>query len=250
MGIYQDFAEVYDALTEDVAYENTVEYLEQIFKKHYHKKPELMLELACGTGSITKLFSEKGYDMIGVDISEEMLNVAREKCDERVLLLNQDMTEFELFGTVDVIMCLLDSVNYITEPEKLQRMLKLAENYLEYGGVFVFDINSVYKLKNVIGENTFVRETESIYSVWENEQDDPFVHFILNFFVENPDGSYERFYEEHTERMYEISEISEMLKNAGFENITVYSENSFDAPSKETERVYFVANKRKKAEIN
>ena len=250
MGIYQDFAEVYDALTEDVTYENTVEYLEKIFKKHYHKKPELMLELACGTGSITKLLSDKGYDMIGVDISEEMLNIARGKCDESVLLLNQDMTEFELFGTVDVIMCLLDSVNYITEPEKLQKMFMLVENYLEYGGVFVFDINSAYKLKNIIGENTFVRETENIYSVWENEQDDPFVHFILNFFVENPDGSYERFYEEHTERIYETTLIISMLEKAGFESITAYSENSFNAPADETERIYFVANKRKKAEIN
>ncbi|MBQ7039136.1 MAG: class I SAM-dependent methyltransferase [Clostridia bacterium] len=250
MEIYQDFAEVYDALTEDVTYEKTVEYLEQIFKKHYDKKPKLMLELACGTGSITKLLSEKGYDMIGVDLSEEMLNVAREKCDEGVLLLNQDMTEFELYGTVDVIMCLLDSVNYITEPEKLQKMFRLAENYLEYGGLFVFDINSSYKLKNVIAENTFIRETENIYSVWENEQEPPFVNFILNFFVENTDGSYERFYEEHTERIYEQDEIVSMLKKAGFENIKVYSENSFDAPDNTTERIYFVANKRKNTEIN
>ena len=249
MGIYQDFAEVYDALTEDVDYEKTVEYLEQIFSKHYEKKPKLITELACGTGSITKLLSEKGYDMIGIDISEEMLNIAREKCNENVLLLNQDMTEFELYGTVDAIMCLLDSVNYITEPEKLQKMFRLAENYLEYGGLFVFDINSPYKLKNIIGENTFVRETEHIYSVWENEQEPPFVHFILNFFVENHDESYERFYEEHTERIYEPNEIISMLKEAGFENITMYAENSFSAPNDKTERIYFVANKRKNTEI-
>lgn len=250
MEIYQDFAEVYDALTEDVNYRKTVEYLERIFKKHYHKKPELMLELACGTGSITKLFSEKGYDMIGVDISEEMLNVARKKCNDNVLLLNQDMTEFELYGTVDVIMCLLDSVNYITTSEKLQKMFILAENYLEYGGLFIFDINSSYKLKNVIAENTFIRETESVYSVWENEQNPPFVNFILNFFVENSDGSYERFYEEHTERIYETEEIINMLKIAGFENIKIYGENSFDAPTDVEERIYFVANKRKNTEIN
>jgi len=249
MEIYQDFAEVYDALTDDVDYEKTVEYLEQIFKKHYDKKPKLMTELACGTGSITKLLSEKGYDMIGIDLSEEMLGVAREKCNENVLLLNQDMTEFELYGTVDAIMCLLDSVNYITEPEKLQKMFRLAENYLEYGGLFIFDINSPYKLKSVIGENTFVRETEHIYSVWENEQEPPFVHFILNFFVENPDESYERFFEEHTERIYEPTEIISMLKVAGFENITMYAENSFSAPDDKTERIYFVANKRKNTEI-
>ena len=121
--------------------------------------------------------------MIALDASLDMLNVAREKCGADVLLLQQDMTDFELYGTVDAIVCLLDSVNYITEPGKLQKMFDLAENYLEYGGLLVFDINSPYKLRNIIGENTFVRETDTVFSVWENEQDAPFVHFYLNFFL-------------------------------------------------------------------
>lgn len=242
--MYSNFAFVYDALTDDVNYKKTVDYLEKIFDKYMDYKPKLMLELACGTGTVTSILANKGYDMIGADLSEDMLNVAREKCPPSVLLLNQDMTEFELYGTVDVILCLLDSVNYITDTKKLQKMFKLAHNYLEYGGLFVFDINSVYKLKNIIGENTFIRETEDIYSVWENEQHDDFVKFCLNFFVKDDSDKYERFYEEHKERIYEIDEVLSMLKKAGFEDVKVYGDNTFKLPSEKEERIYFIAKKR------
>ena len=241
--IYSEFASVYDALTDDVNYKETVDYLEKIFDKYMDYKPNLMLELACGTGSVTSLLADKGYDMIGADLSEEMLNVAREKCPPSVLLLNQDMTEFELYGTVDVILCLLDSVNYITDKNKLQKMLKLAHNYLEYGGLFVFDINSAYKLKNIIAENVFIRETEDIYSVWENEQNGEFVKFCLNFFVKNDNDKYERFYEEHKERIYEIEEVLSMLKKAGFKDVKVLGANDFNPPSEKEERIYFIAKK-------
>ena len=241
--IYNEFAVVYDELTDDVNYAKTVEYLEKIFEKHMDYKPKLMLELACGTGSVTSLLANKGYDMIGADLSEDMLNVAREKCPESVLLLNQDMTEFELYGTVDVILCLLDSVNYVTDKDKLQKMFSLAHNYLEYGGLFIFDINSAYKLKNIIGENTFIRETEDIYSVWENEQNGEFVKFCLNFFVKNEDDTYERFYEEHQERIYETSDIISMLEKAGFSDVKVLGDNSFNTPCEKEERIYFIAKK-------
>lgn len=248
--MYQEFAEVYDVLTEDVNYDENLKYIEKIFEKHLEFKPHLLAELACGTGSMTKRFSEKGYDVIGIDMAQDMLNVAREKCDENVLLLNQDMTEFELFGTVDAIVCLLDSVNYIESKGKLLKMFKLVENYLEFGGAFVFDINSAYKLRNVLSNNTFVRETERVLSVWENEQDDNCVHFYLNFFVENDNETYNRFYEEHTEYVYEADEIKSLLEQAGFINITCYAENSFTLPDEKTERIYFVANKKgKKLEI-
>ncbi len=248
--MYQDFAEVYDVLTEDVNYDENLKYIEQIFEKHLDFKPHLLAELACGTGNMTKRFSDKGYDVIGIDMAQEMLNVAREKCDERVLLLNQDMTMFELFGTVDAVLCLLDSINYVDSKDKLLNMFKLVENYLEFGGVFVFDINSAYKLRNVLAENTFVRETEHVMSVWENEQDANCVHFYLNFFAENEDGTYNRFYEEHTEYIYETDELTSLLEQAGFINITCYAENSFTHPSKKTARIFFVANKKgKKLEI-
>lgn len=248
--MYQEFAEVYDVLTEDVNYDENLKYIEKIFEKHLAFKPHLLAELACGTGSMTKRFSENGYDVIGIDMAQDMLNVAREKCDESVLLLNQDMTEFELFGTVDAIVCLLDSVNYVESKDKLLKMFKLVENYLEFGGVFVFDINSAHKLRNVLAENTFVRETEHVLSVWENEQDENCVHFYLNFFVENEDGTYNRFSEEHTEYVYGVEEIKNLLEQAGLINITCYAENSFTHPDEKTERIFFVANKKgKKLEI-
>ncbi len=242
---------MYDVLTEDVDYDSNVKYLEHILEKHLAFKPHLIAELACGTGNITKRLADKGYDVIGIDLAEDMLNVAREKCDDSVLLLNQDMTDFELYGTVDAVLCLLDSVNYIESEEKLLKMFRLVENYLEFGGVFVFDINSGYKLREVLSNNTFVRETEKVVSVWENEQDEGCVHFYLNFFLETDNGMYRRFYEEHTEYVYEIDKIVFLLEKAGFINITCYAENTFNAPDAKTERIYFVANKKgKKLEIN
>ena len=189
---YNDFASVYDALTFDVDYDGYVDFLEQVFKIN-SLNPELILDLACGTGAVTQRLCEKGYDLIALDSSDSMLDIAREKCgDFDVLFLCQDMTEFELYGTVDVIVCSLDSINYIRSLSDLQKVFKLAYNYLNYDGLFIFDINSKYKLTEILGNNTFVDEQENIFYVWENETDGKSTTFYLNFFVENQDGLYER----------------------------------------------------------
>ncbi len=240
MNCYNDFAYIYDALTDDVDYDQFLQFIKKIFKLN-NLKPELVLELACGTGNFTKRLEEEGYDVIALDNSEQMLDVAREKC-ENVLFLNQDMTEFELYGTVDAIVCVLDGVNYITDKRKLQKMFKLCHNYLNYDGMLIFDINSEYKLKNIIGNNTFVNDTDDIFYTWENELLKDKVNFYLTFFVKE-DEKYLRFDEVHTERIYKETELLDMLKKADFEISGVYGDFDVNKPQKRSERLFICAKK-------
>jgi hypothetical protein len=171
-----------------------------------------------------------------------MLEVAREKCPEN-LFINQDMTDFELYGTVDSILCCLDSVNYITDKRQLLKMFKLVKNYLNYGGLFIFDINSEYKLKNIIGNNCFVRNEDDLFYSWENELLRDKVNFYLTFFVENEEGSFERFDEVHTERIYKEQEIKLLLKQSGLRLVDVFYDFKSGKSSKKSERIFFVATK-------
>ena len=239
--MYESFAYLYDRLTDDIDYNQFLNFVEEQFKKN-ELDAKLLLELACGTGSLTKLLTDKGYDVIGLDYSSDMLEVAREKCPEN-LFINQDMTEFELYGTVDSILCCLDSVNYITDKKKLLKMFKLVNNYLNHGGLFIFDINSEYKLKNIIGNNCFVRNEDDLFYSWENELLRDKVNFYLTFFVENEEGSFERFDEVHTERIYKEQEIKFLLKEADLRLVDVYYDFNTDKKSKKSERIFFVAMK-------
>lgn len=244
MNCYNDFAYIYDALTDDVDYDQFMQFIKKIFKLN-NLNPELVLELACGTGNFTKRLVDEGYDVIALDNSEQMLDVAREKCED-VLFLNQDMTEFELYGTVDAIICVLDSVNYITDKRKLQKMFKLCHNYLNYGGLLIFDINSEYKLKNILGNNTYITDTEDIFYSWENELVGDKVNFYLTFFVKDEEEKYVRFDELHTERIYKENELCDMLKKADFEISGVYGDFDVKKPKKRSERLFICARKNAK----
>ncbi len=241
MDCYVDFASVYDRLTYDINYKEFVDFVDKILLRH-GKKPKLILELACGTGNMTCEFNKKGYDIIGVDNSVDMLSQAREKCPQNLLLL-QDMTEFELYGTVDAIVCLLDSVNYITDENKLIKMFSLIHNYLEYDGLFVFDINSEYKLRNIIAENTFVFDTDDIFYTWENEQQEDSVNFNLTFFVKNNLGTFDKIQETHTEKVYLVDKLVKMITESGLEYVATYADFSFDEPKTDSERIFIVARK-------
>lgn len=240
--MYNRFAYLYDELINDVNYEEWLNYYFKIFQR-YGLKPSLGLDLGCGTGNLTTLFSDKGVEMTGVDISEDMLMVAREKSEGRdILYLNQDMREFELYGTVDFIVSSLDCVNYITDKRDLLKVMKLANNYLNPGGLFIFDINTPYKLENVIGNNTFILENDDVFCSWQNEYDKKrkTVDFYLTFFCEN-NGVYQRFDEEHSERIYSIEEIKALIEGAGMRLLNIYNDLSFKAPTAKSERVFFVA---------
>ena len=240
--MYNGFAYLYDNLINDVDYKDWVSYYFEIFKR-YGLSPSLGLDLGCGTGNLTTEFARRGMEMTGIDISEDMLMVAREKSsDMDILYLNQDMCEFELYGTVDFIVSGLDCINYITDKRDLLKVFKLVNNYLNPGGLFIFDINTAYKLENIIGNNTFILENEDVFCSWQNEFDKRrrICDFYLTFFLKDGD-KFTRFDEEHSERAYEISEIEKLLENSGMRLLKVYDDKSFSKPVKNSERVFFVA---------
>ncbi len=240
--MYGDFAVLYEKL-QDINYEAYADYIEEIFKKE-NIKPELVLDLACGTGTLTAIMAKRGYDMIGIDMSFEMLDIARDKMYEDnldILYLNQDMTEFELYGTVDAIICSLDGVNYLTEDGDLLKMLKLVKNYLNPGGIMIFDINSEYKLSTVLGNNTFVTEEKDIFYVWQNEYDEKskICYFNLDFFEKNG-NTYKRYTEEQAERAYSEAEIRCCAESAGLDVCGFFGEFGFESPTEKTERCFVV----------
>ena len=245
MASYLSFAYIYDSLTTDVEYQKRADYLEELFKKHFNGKPELICELGCGTGTMCNILSDRGYDMIGIDMSESMLDVAMQKSvGKNILYLNQDMREFELYGTVDVIICLLDSFNYITDIADLEKIFALCKNYLNPDGLLIFDVNTKYKFENVLSDNTFTYDTDEIYYVWENNYDTKtkLCEFFLTFFVEN-DGVYDRIDEYHVERCYEDKEILNALEKTGFNDIHTFGDMSFEMPKNDDERVFYLAKK-------
>lgn len=242
---YGDFAYVYDALTNDVEYEKRTAFVEGLFLKHLENKPELICDLGCGTGTVCTILEKKGYDCIGIDSSESMLSVAQKKnCDNKVLYLNQDITDFELYGTVDVFLCMLDTLNYITEPKDIEKVFKLVHNYLNPAGLFIFDVNTLYKFETVLSANTFVYEADDIFYTWENYFEDSLLDFELNFFVkENEKNNYKRFSEHHTQRYYSQDFICDMAKKYNFEVKSICGDLDDRSPNVNDERMYIVLKK-------
>lgn len=248
MSSYEGFAQVYDLFMEDIPYEQWAEYICEIWSKH-SKEIKLVADLGCGTGNITRILADKGYDMIGIDISESMLAKAMEKeknakNSSSVLYLNQDMREFELYGTVDSIISICDSINYITEEEDLLQVFKLVNNYLDPEGLFIFDINTIYKFENILGCNSFGYTTDNSAYTWENyyDKEECINEFYTNFFVlDEESGQYNRFEEFHYEKGWTVEKITELLEKAGLKLLNVYDDNSFEPPNATSQRVYFVA---------
>ncbi len=241
---YSDFAYLYDKLTGDVEYQARADYLEKLFDMHLKNKPELIADIGCGTGTICNILCDRGYDMIGIDSSGDMLNVAMEKSGQKsILYLNQDMTDFELYGTVDVILCLLDSINYLTQDGQIDDFFALCNNYLNPGGIVIFDINTVYKFENILADNIYNFEDDDLFYSWENNYDGKLCEFYLNFFVQNTDGNYQRITEQHFERAYTFEEIKKSILASGLELVSMYGDMSTDKPNCDEERVYFVVKK-------
>lgn len=244
MTSYADFAYLYDMLTEDVEYEKRADYLELLFKKFMPDKPSLIADIGCGTGTMCSLLSDRGYDMIGIDSSDSMLNVAREKSEgKNILYLLQDMTEFELYGTVDVCLSLLDSVNYLTEDGDFDKLIKLVKNYLNPGGLFIFDINTPYKFKNILADNIYTYENDNVFYTWENDFDGEICEFYLNFFVDDNNGKYTRITEQHYERCYEIDCLKEIIEENKMSVLAVFGDMTENMYKNNDERVFFVVKK-------
>lgn len=255
MEAYEGFAGVYDQFMEETDYDQWVEHIEEIWKR-YGLTPKLCLDLGCGTGNVTTRLADRGISMIGIDLSEEMLVAAREKAEAQgqdILYLHQDMREFELYGTVNSVVCLCDSLNYITEEEELLQVFSLVNNYLHPGGLFLFDMNTEYKFREVLGQNTFAEALENAAYIWENDYDEEtgINAYYMNFFVENPIGSgiYERREEIHYEKGYSLETIRRLLTKSGLKVLDIYDGYTFNPPGQDTQRIFVVAQEVMKTEV-
>ena len=241
---YEKFAHVYDDYI-DIDYNDWILYIHEIWKKE-GLNPEIILDLGCGTGNITNILAKEGYDMIGIDNSEEMLSIAIQKSKQEnldVLYILQDMREFELYGTVNCILSLCDSLNYITSENELLTVFKLVNNYLHPSGLFIFDMNTEYKFKYILGDNTFAEANDNSAYIWENfyDEKEKINEYYMNFFIKNENGLYERSQEEHYQKAYDIETVKRLIEKSGMKFVNVYDAYTFNKPNFESERLYFVA---------
>lgn len=244
---YDNFSRYYDLLTDNVEYEKRAEYFCRLLSL-CGIKDGILLDLACGTGSISVEMAKRGFDVIGVDSSIGMLNAAREKAyenEQQILLLNQSMDEIDLYGTVDCAVCVLDSINHLGNAAQVRRTFEKVSLFMNRGGAFAFDVNTLYKHKNVLGDNAFVYDLDELYCVWQNSYNeaDSSVDISLDFFEEE-DGVYYRSGESFTERAYELSDIAAWLEEAGFEVVGIYDDMTMQDAHSETERAVFLAKKK------
>ncbi|MBQ7821952.1 MAG: class I SAM-dependent methyltransferase [Clostridia bacterium] len=247
---YTSIAELYDRLNSDTDYKALADFLLEKTEKYYKKKPTLLLDLACGTGKLTHELARRGYDMTGIDLSYDMLAVASDGAREDgldILFLCQDMCEFELYGTVDAVYCCFDSLNYLTDPADLSKCFSLVHNYLDPDGIFIFDMNTIYKFENIYADNSYVLEADGLFCSWQNfyDKESGLCDFYLNFFEEMSDGRYERSNETQTERAYSENMILRLLKDNDLELIEVVGEDRH-SPACETDgRHYYIARAKK-----
>jgi cyclopropane fatty-acyl-phospholipid synthase-like methyltransferase len=231
----------------DTPVDEWIAFIEALWSRD-NLKPELILDAGCGTGALTLPLARKGYNMIGIDISDEMLSAARRKSEIAgldILFSRQDIRDFELYGTVDSIICVCDAVNYLAGDGDLYRFFNLSRNYLNPGGLFVFDVSTEYKYKEVLAENNFCDINENAAYIWENSYDPGtrINEYLVTFFMEDTFGRYERFEELHRLRVHSVSEIKSALKSAGFSEIETYDANGFGSPAYNSERIFFSARK-------
>ena len=245
MNSYQALAAYYDRFTDDVGYADWADFFERLFARE-GVQPGLILDLACGTGSLTKILAERGYEMIGADASPDMLMQAMQNtidCAPRPLFLNQRMEELDLYGTVDVCLCCLDSINYVTDPAALQRAFERVHLFLEpKTGLFVFDVNTPEKFARIDG-NAYVREDEGVFCVWQAAVEDGLCAYQFDIFTREGKG-WARAQETHEERIYTPETLTAMLARAGFSEIKTYGDQSFAPVRGGEDRIYFTARKR------
>lgn len=242
--MYNNFAFLYDELMYDIDYKSWYLYIESIFDR-FNKKPKGILEMGCGTGSLSYYLAKSGYDLTCFDISSEMLSIAYNKLNrfKNVNLLNQNMIDFHMNKKFDAVVSICDSINYIRDKDDLLNVFKNVKSHLNKDGIFIFDINSYYKLKHIIGNNTFVEDRDRIYYIWQNyfNNSNNIAEFYLTFFVTNEDENYTRFDEEHYQKAYYTEEIIELLKIAAFTEIYCFDGFTFSDPKEKSERIYFIA---------
>ena len=248
---YESIARVYDKLNAEIDYNAWAKFMEDCFDKFLPERPNIVLDLASGTGRMTRELSRRGYDMIGVDGSTDMLSEALERGSDGILYLLQDMRSFELYGTVGATVCCLDSVNYLLNENDVRLCFKCVHNYLDPDGVFIFDVNSPYKFENIYGNEAYILEDEdengAIYCGWQNEYDreSGICDFYLTLFEEDEDGAYLRSDEHQQERCYSMDTLQKLLLDSGFELLGAYADFDFREINDTDDRWYIVARAKK-----
>ncbi|MBQ2706072.1 MAG: class I SAM-dependent methyltransferase [Agathobacter sp.] len=247
MDAYTSFAQVYDLFMDNVPYEQWGTYLLNLLKEH-GIEDGLLLDLGCGTGKLTRIMESFGYDMIGIDNSFEMLDIAREHESSNILYLMQDMREFELYGTVRAIYSACDSINYILDEDELKEVFRLVNNYLDPGGLFIFDINSSYKYRELLAENTFAETREEGSFIWENfyDEEEEINEYDLTLYIKEEEGRFVRFQEEHYQRCYELPAIITLLEEAGMEFVAAYDAYTKEPVSETGEKILVIAREKGK----
>lgn len=246
MEAYTSFAEVYDTFMDNVPYEEWAEYLAELLRE-YDIEDGLVLDLGCGTGSLTEILATKGYDMIGADGSAEMLEIAMEKKAQSghdILYLLQDMREFELYGTVRAVVSVCDCVNYITDEKELEQVFRLVNNYLDPDGIFIFDFNTEYKYKEILGEQTIAEDREDCSFIWDNYyyEDESMNEYELTLFIKEQDSNlYRKYQEMHYQKAYTLDAMRELVEWSGLEFVTAYDAYTRKAPTETSERICVVA---------
>ena len=244
--IYGGFASVYDKFMTNIPYDEWFSYLKELLEEEDIREG-CIVDLACGTGEITRRLVEAGYDVIGVDFSVDMLEVAREKCDSSVLLLHQDMRSLELYGTVEAIVCLCDGMNYLESLEDLQKVFQRAVRYLPTNGVFIFDLKTEFFYRDILGNRVFSENLEDASYIWENsyDQDTGKNEYLLTIYelVDDENDLFVRTDEIHTQTVFSIEEVQKCMEQSGLACAAVYEACTKKKPNEKTERVYFIGKK-------
>ena len=246
MEAYTGFAAVYDLFQDNVPYDEWCAYLAGLLADHGVKEG-LVLDLGCGTGNVTTRLAALGYDMIGVDHSQEMLEIALDKQDSRhsnsILYLCQDMRTFELYGTVAAAVSICDSMNYITDGKDLTEVFRLVNNYLDPDGVFIFDLNTPYKYETLLADNTFAEVRDESSFIWENfyDRQERINEYDLTLFIrESKKGLYRRYTETHFQRAYSLAEVREAAEAAGLAFVAAYDAFTREPVRPDSERIYVI----------
>lgn len=248
---YSSFARVYDLFMNDIPYEEWYHYVKELLCE-YDIRDGLVLELGCGTGTFTQLLADGGYDMIGVDSSAEMLEIAMEKKEESgadILYLLQDMREFELYGTVRAVVSICDSMNYIGTEEELKTVFSLVNNYLDPQGIFIFDMKTPHYFREVMGDCVLAENREEGSFIWENYfyEEEQVNEYDLTLFIREDSGLFCKYEETHLQKAYEMATVIRLLKEAGMEFIAAYDAFTREEPKPDSERIYFIAGELGKA---
>ncbi len=246
---YSDFASVYDQLMDNIPYEDWFKYIQELLIEHEINNG-IIAELGCGTGTITEMLAQKGYDMIGIDYSDSMLDIANQKKSEassNTLYLCQDMREFELYGTVAATISVCDSINYITEPEDLLQVFKLVNNYLDPKGIFIFDFHPRYYYKEIVADATIAEDREDLSFIWDNyyDEEDDINELALSLFIKeekSPDSNIYRKHEEfHIQKGYTLEEMKALVTKSGMELVASYDAFTKKPATEKCERIYIIA---------